>query len=64
MARYRLYHDSPNINFIIRRYTYHDWPRQPVYKKKAQRQVFWLKIKTGYWTGIFREFQTGNRTGF
>ena len=21
-----------------------DWPRQPVFKKQAQRQVFWLKI--------------------
>ena len=20
------------------------WPRQPIYKKQAQRQVFWLKI--------------------
>jgi len=33
--------------------------RQPVDKKQAQRQVFWLKILTGYWTEIFMaEYET------
>ena len=42
-----------------------DWARQPVFKKQPQRQVFWLKMKTGYWTEIFvAEFQTGKRNGF
>jgi WD40 repeat protein len=41
------------------------WARQPVYKKQAQRQVFWLKIWTGYWTEIFRaEFQTEKQNRF
>ena len=29
------------------------WPRQPVFLKHAKRQGFQLKIKTGYWKGLF-----------
>jgi uncharacterized protein YodC (DUF2158 family) len=33
--------------------------------KQGQRQVFWLRIETGYWTEIFRaEFQTGKQYSF
>jgi hypothetical protein len=30
-----------------------DW--EPVYEKQTQRQVFQLKIWTGYWTGLFEK---------
>jgi hypothetical protein len=41
------------------------WPRKPVYKNQAQRQVYRLKIETGYWTKIFKaEFQIRKQNRF
>ena len=48
-------------NSLVGKYSsrFLNWPRQPVYEKQAQRQVFWLKIETGYWTQILKAiFQT------
>ena len=37
---------SPDMDLtkVKREGTCSSWPRQPVYKKQAQRHVFWLKI--------------------
>ena len=36
--------DLRNCNLFEKKNQVSTWPRQPVYKKRAQRQVFWLKI--------------------